>query len=176
MKEVEVKAKVHDQNMIRTKLQALGCVLSEPIRQHDQVFLTAGMTLDQVSRGDCILRIRQTDHEIILTLKKQLTNELDNVELELLITDPITAKSLIEHLGFEPVIEIIKTRQTAKYSGMNICLDTVEGLGDFIEVEKMTDAADSLAVQDELFTWLKTLGIAETDRILQGYDTLLSKK
>jgi len=52
-----------------------------------------------------------------------------------------------------------------------ICLDEVEGLGSFIEVEK-TSAEDGEAIQEELFNFLESLGVKREDRVFKGYDTL----
>lgn len=46
---------------------------------------------------------------------------------------------------------------------MTLCLDEVEGLGAFIEIEKMTSENDVLAVQEELYLFLENIGITKKD-------------
>lgn len=53
--------------------------------------------------------------------------------------------------------------------GVNVCLDSVENLGDFIEIEKLTDEDDGERVQEELV--LVDLCVLREDRIFLGYDT-----
>ena len=59
---------------------------------------------------------------------------------------------------------------------MTICLDKVEGLGEFIEVEKITEQDDSIQTQKKLFDFLKSLGISEEDQVFKGYDTLIEEQ
>jgi hypothetical protein len=49
-------------------------------------------------------------------------------------------------------------------------------LGEFIEVEKMTEEVDGEKIQEELFQFLETLGVSRSDRALHGYDVLLNQK
>ena len=58
---------------------------------------------------------------------------------------------------------------------MEICLDVVEGLGTFIEVEAFADGKTE-EVQERLFAFLRTLGIKDEDRVTKGYDTLVREK
>jgi adenylate cyclase class IV len=51
-------------------------------------------------------------------------------------------------------------------------LDEVDGLGSYIEVEKMSDE-DGEKIQNELFDFLQILGVSKEDRVLKGYDTLM---
>jgi hypothetical protein len=39
----------------------------------------------------------------------------------------------------------------------------------------LAEEADSQVVQDELFRFLKTLGVEEQDRVHDGYDVLIAK-
>ncbi len=75
-------------------------------------------------------------------------------------------------LGYHKAISVYKNRTKAKYKDMEICLDEVDHLGSFIEVEKITEG-DGDAVQEELFNFLETLGVKRDDRVINGYDTLM---
>ena len=63
-------------------------------------------------------------------------------------------------------------RKKAKYNDMEICIDAVEQLGSFIEVEKLSEG-DSLQIQEQLFTFLESLGVTKEDQVIKGYDTLM---
>ncbi len=76
-------------------------------------------------------------------------------------------------MGYKEGSRVNKTRVTTTYDGCEICIDEVENLGSFIEMEKMTDGMDSERIQTELFNFLKSLGIKEEDRVFIGYDLLM---
>jgi len=174
MKEIEVKARISNKPQLLEKLAALGCELSAPITQRDQIFVPHGVTVP-TPPGVNVLRIRQQDGATIFTLKQAISNQLDCLERELGIDDPAAMADIFKLLGFEESSRVNKTRQKGLYNGLEICVDSVEGLGDFIEVEKLSEDADSAAVQAELFAFLKTLGVQESDRVYDGYDVLMIK-
>lgn len=173
MKEVEVKAKLKDGAAAKAKLEALGCMLSEPIIQDDKIYLRNGLDLSAAGRGLVALRIRNANGKYILTLKKQLENQTDNLEYEIVIDDPVQAHDILTLMDYHEVSQVYKVRRQCHYNGLEICLDEVRDLGSFIEAEKLTEDEDSLKVQTELFAFLKTLGVAEEDRVMKGYDILL---
>ena len=72
--EVEVKAKIVDLEAVTQKLQALGCVLGEPVHQKDQVYIPKGLTVP-VESGVNVLRIREQDGKFIFTLKIAVKNQ-----------------------------------------------------------------------------------------------------
>jgi adenylate cyclase class 2 len=173
--EIEVKAKVEDLSVLISKLEEIGCVFSSPIIQDDYIYNQKGVDLRKGSQGTPVLRVRKQGERIIFTLKKDRSNELDCIEKEIDVTDENTLKEIIELLGFEKTVEVHKKRQKCKFNEYEICLDEVEGLGSFIEVEKMSDE-DGGKVQKELFDFLKKLGVSEENRILVGYDTMIWQK
>lgn len=174
-KEIEVKARVHDKQALLQAFTNLGVTLNEPLTQRDTVYLHKENTDMKSAFGRRILRIREQGRKTILTLKIHQSNELDSIEEEIIVDDAETAKAIIEHLDFVPVTEITKTRQTGHYQDYELCLDSVEGLGDFVEVEIFTDG-DATVVQHELFDFLMTLGITKDDQETRGYDTLMRLK
>src|SRR3989344_924740 len=173
MKEVEVKAKIKNLEEVKEKLQKLGCVFSKPLIQKDKIYLHKNTMFQNVTKGKVILRIRDSNGIFIITLKKQLENELDNIEREVIVNDPIEAEEILKEMDYKEVIIVFKKRVKCKYKDLEICLDNVEGLGEFIEVEKLTKDEESLKIQKELFEFLESLGIEKKDQVFKGYDTLL---
>lgn len=172
-KEIEVKAKIHDVEAVIGKLEAIGVELSEPIIQNDETFVDEEYgDYSTFQPGKNVLRIREQNGRFIFTLKQPQKNELDCIEHETEISDPHAFKEALLLMGYKSVVEIHKVRRKARYNDYEICVDEVKELGTFIEVEKKT-AHDAQAVQDELFAFLVTLGIAKEDRVERGYDTLL---
>lgn len=175
MKEIEVKACAQNFDQLIEKLKELGCNLSQPLVQKDVVYLANGVEMSDIKRGNVAMRIRNSNGTRTLNLKKQLENELDCVEYETIIENPESTHKMLIQMGYHKVSLVEKTRRTCTYKDMNICIDVVQNLGNFIEVEKLSEDADSLKTQEELFRFLESLGLKREDRIFKGYDTLMYK-
>lgn len=170
--EIEVKAKVRDFEILKNKLKEIGCILSEPIIQDDYIYNKKGIDIRKGYDGSPILRIREQGEKILFTLKKNRSNELDCIEKEIEVNDRNILNDIIELLDYECTVEVHKKRIKCVYNDYEICLDEVDGLGSYVEVEKMSDE-DGGKVQNELFDFLQTLGVLKEDRVFNGYDTLV---
>jgi adenylate cyclase, class 2 len=175
-KEIEVKAKIDDLNILKNKLTDLGCVFSEPIVQNDIIFINFNdADFTKFTNNKNFLRIRKTKDKIYFTLKRPQSNELDCIEKEVEINDDEQMRGIIELLDYHEVVKVDKIRTKTRYNDMEICLDEVENLGSFIEVEKIV-TGDGDVVQEELFRFLESLGVKREDRVMNGYDTLMYMK
>jgi adenylate cyclase class 2 len=174
-KEIEVKARVTDSKKLFDQIKSLNITLSPEIIQNDETFVDQNFgDYDRVQSGKNILRIRKNNGKYIFTLKQPQKNELDCIEKETEIADPEEFRDALIIMGFKPAVKINKVRRKAKYLDYEICIDEVENLGTFIEVEKITDDSDdSDKVQEELFHFLESLGIDKKDQEFHGYDTLI---
>lgn len=180
MREIEIKARIESIEAIATILTKQGVSVSKPVTQHDRVYGLPGVQGDDENTAPW-LRIRtETKGDItksIFTLKRSVTNQMDSIEHETEVADDNELEKIIAQLSFVPYTNITKTRQKAKLTDIEICLDTVEGLGTFIEAEKLTsDDADYQAVIDELWVIFAALGISHEDEVTDGYDVLMNKK
>lgn len=172
--EIEVKARVNDLKKVEEKLLALGCVMSEPLKQNDITFyIKTDTPYDQLVHGQNILRIREQNGKSIFTIKQTGINDLDSFERETEISDSEEMRHAILLLGYSEAVRINKVRRKTMCQGYEICLDQVEDLGNFVEVEKITENEDPEKVQTELFEFLKQFGVTEADRVVNGYDTLI---
>ncbi len=174
-KEIEVKARVGDREVLLSKMGAIGCELSEPVIQDDSIFVNFDGPFTDYKPGTSFLRLRKSKGKVIFNLKQPQRNELDCIEHETEVVDPEQMRNILKYMGYHEAVRVHKKRQKAKYKEYEICVDEVEGLGSFIEVEKMSDG-DGEKVQEELFDFLKSLGVDPKDRVLQGYDTLIYLK
>ena len=179
MREIEIKARVANLDEIVKKLEVSGYAVSAPVKQRDQVFGLPNVDGGENNHAPW-LRIRtevKGENEIYLfTLKKSVTSQLDSIEHETEITDPNELEQIILHSGFEPYSDITKTRRKAKIGAIELCLDVVDKLGDFIEAEKLTsDDADYRAVMVELWQLFDAYGIARSDEVTDGYDVMIKK-
>lgn len=175
MREIEAKAQLKDKKAVLQKLTELGCVFGEPKTQNDIIF----QKKDRINDSP-VARIRETsDNTILFTVKKRGTNELAAQEHEVTVDSSAELERMLLLLDQEEVVRINKTRITAQYKNYQVCIDDVENLGSFIEVEALipdTDADTSDKVQGELFAFLASLGISPEDRVTVGYNTLLLAK
>ncbi len=172
MREIEVKAKVKSIETLLNKSNKIGIVFGEPVVQEDTTYET---TLAYGNPDWNIFRIRKQGDRFILTMKyKASSRSRDNHERETVIEDAEEVADMLERVGYSFGVRIRKTRKVAKYNNLEICLDEVDELGTFIEVEKLAnDEADVEAIQAELWNILLELGIDPKDRIHKGYDTLM---
>lgn len=174
MREIEIKLKANNFEEIEKKLKEKDCFLSEPISQHDVIYSlkNASDEFEETKEGDVIIRIRHLKNTAELNLKQQRSNEMDNLEYETEVKDPDATHKILQTLGWQPVIEVKKIRRKGKLGKYEICLDQVEKLGTFVELEKLTDDdADPETVREELFKELELLGLSRNNEETMGYDT-----
>jgi len=174
VREIEIKLRANNLKEVESKLAEKGCVLSEPISQHDVVYSLKGSRneFQSAQEGDIVIRIRYLKDSAELTLKQQRSNESDNIECETEVVDPKQIHHMLELLGWYPAVEVKKIRRKGKLGLYEICLDEVERLGTFIELEKLTDEnIDAEEVRQELFKELESLGLSRNDEETRGYDT-----
>ena len=180
MREIEIKAKIDDTNRVIALLRSKGHAVSDLVEQHDRVYGLPGVG-GTAHNQEPWLRIRtetkygETKH--IFTLKKSVTNQLDSIEHETEVTDPEELEKIILHMNFEPYSDLTKKRQKAHLGDIEICIDEIDGLGSYIEAEKITpDEINYEAVVNELWTVLESFGISRSDEVTDGYDVLMNRK
>ena len=179
MREIEIKARLTNVDSVLDAIAGRGGNLSAAVTQRDRVYGLPG-TPGASANTDPWLRIRtQTQGDstkYLFTLKRSITNQLDSIEHETEVADDEELKSIIEQLDFVPYSDLTKTRRTAKLGVIEVCIDHIEQLGDFIELEKLT-AEDVVYgdVIDELWNILDSLGVPRSDELTDGYDVLLNK-
>jgi adenylate cyclase class 2 len=180
MREIEIKARVENLDSIIDALKAQGAEVTEPVTQHDVVYGPNGVD----GGGDNTapwLRIRtetrddETTH--FFTLKKSVTNQLDSIEHETIVENAEELEKIISLLDFELYSDLTKTRQKTHINEIEICLDYVDGLGYFVEAEKLTsDDIDYPEVIEGLWVLLESIGVSRADEVTDGYDVLMNKQ
>ena len=176
MREIEIKLKVGDLDKLEKDLIDNGCIFSGPISQHDRIYLSPDgySKSGDAKEGHIAIRIRQENGKAILNLKKQKSNEMDNMEYETEVKSPGEVDKMLKALGWNSEVDVKKIRKMGKLEEFTVCLDQVEKLGNYLELEKMADDnADPAKVREELFEALKPFGLSEKDEETKGYDTLI---
>lgn len=172
-KEIEIKIQVKEFETFQNKLKEQGCVFTEPVAQDDMVFINYEGDYTLFPEGANYLRIRQTKDKSFFTLKRG--EEMDSIERETVISDPNQMRDALLYMGYKEAVRVKKVRTKTNFEGYEICFDEVDGLGNFVEVEKITDE-DTETVRNEMLDFLKNSGIDTTERVHNGYDTLMYLK
>ncbi|MBI4262503.1 class IV adenylate cyclase [Candidatus Uhrbacteria bacterium] len=176
--EIEVKARLKDKNGVEKKLIALGCSFSVPKTQDDTVWTAMVGSLKTFLSNDAFFRIRiQNCSKVILTAKRPKTKtgqaSLVKHEYEVVVDSADEARGILKLMGLHEAVQVVKVRRTAKYKEYVICLDEVEKLGDFIEIEKFGEKESAQKTQNEMLGLLQELGIPPEDVVKKGYDIVM---
>ena len=175
MKEIEIKVRVDDLDALEKKFEERGIKFGPAVTQFDRCFAEDIDSLGESQPGVKFFRLRCQNDEVILTFKRTLHDTV-STEHELVISDEAQAVAILGELGFKEGVQVTKKRRKAKHNDIEICLDEVEGLGTFLELEKLSVEADSHRVQDELFAWANQFGVSREDQVLIGYDIMAFRK
>lgn len=173
MREVEVKFRVCDANALLEQLESRGIALGEPMRQDDQAYARNGWSYGMDKARVPFARLRTQDGRHLFTVKMPQDNELACSEHETHVADREQMHEAILAMGFWPTVRIEKTRRTGIYEGISLCLDDVDGLGVFLELERLVpDDTPADIVQNDLAKLVTLLGV-EVERITETYDSLI---
>lgn len=135
MLEIELKVRVDDLAAVRERLCEQQAELESRVMERD-LYLNAPHRDFGVT--DEALRIRQAGERWTVTYKGQKepgfhlkAREELNCRVE---SGDVMARIFIS-LGFTPVAEVRKWREYYHFKDATVCLDQVEGLGEFVEIE-----------------------------------------
>ncbi len=176
MKEIEIKIQLGDLDEVRAVLEKQGCVFESPKAQEDTIFIPNNEPTVPVPAGVNVLRIRRQNNKAVFTLKQSdFGNNLSKTEIETEVLDAESMEKAVGLLGYKKIAVVNKSRQICKFKGFEICLDLVEKLGDYLEMEKITDE-DPETVQAEMLSLLGELGIDASKQVGYGYDVIYVQK
>ena len=79
----------------------------------------------------------------------------------------------ILRMAYRPTVRVAKTRRVASLPDCSLCVDDLEGVGAFLELERLVpDETDAGVVQAELAEFVASLDIVVT-RTAETYDSLV---
>ncbi|WP_336326063.1 class IV adenylate cyclase [Halovenus sp. HT40] len=182
MYEVEVKVSA-DHDVVRDSLESVGATHVESVEQEDIYYDAPDRDFAQTDEA---LRIREersatnrcddeagtTDTR--LTYKGPLidSDSKTRQEAETAVVDPEQLRDILNGLGYDPAATVRKERERYTVDGITVTLDTVEGLGEFVEGELETED-DIDSARDRVLTILTDLGLDTDDQIRTSYLGLL---
>ncbi len=173
MYEVELKVRA-DHERVRERLAELDAVPKGTVRQVDTYY---DHPIREFAETDEALRIRREstgDAEGTRVTYKGPLVEAESktrAELETDLGDGETFAAILEELGFEPAAIVEKTRERFRCGEYAITLDTVTGLGEFLEIE--TEAEVIEPAREGAADLLGELGFDPDNQIRRSYLGLL---
>lgn len=174
MQEVEVKYRVV--GSVQDLLAALARVdveLGEPVLQEDQAYAPTSWDYGDPKSGVAFARLRTVDGRHTFTVKVPAANELACAEHETPVADRDQMHAAVAAMGFRPTVRIAKVRRAGAVGDVAVCVDDVEGLGLFMELEQLVgDDVAGEAVQAELDAVVRSWGL-DVERTRATYDSLL---
>jgi adenylate cyclase, class 2 len=171
MLEVEAKARVASLVAARARCAALG---GQRLGREEQRDTYYAHPVRDFAATDEALRLREAWGAAELTYKGPKLDAATKTreELTVAVEPPLAAAQVLERLGFRPVAVVAKWRETWKVGAAEVCLDEVEGLGSFVEVERRAEDPAALpALRQEVLALLEQLGGQE--RLRTSYLELL---
>jgi len=175
MREIEIKARLHDPKLVWEELDRLGIEPSATIVQRDLIFVAKPFRLRDINASvSPVVRIREEATGCTLTVKRDRTDQLDSIEYEVTVSDRDATGSILDALGYHRVLEIVKRRRKFKLQEYSVCVDDVDRLGAFIEVEALvTEGAHVQNIRDAMWQLLSPFNVKQDDQVNRGYDRLL---
>ena len=195
MIEVEVKLALTDSKRVEQKLRKDGFVLQKIVRETDTYFngvdrdfrktdelknVTDLSETEILSEHFTEQSVTENDSEIqsFVTYKGPKFEEtsMTRKELEIPIEDDAAMSGLLVALGYHPVPSVIKCRKYLVLDHMTACLDSVEGLGEYLELEILVEQEEGRqqALQ-QIEERLLSLGYSMQDTTRISYLSMLEK-
>jgi adenylate cyclase class 2 len=173
VREIEVKYRVADLEELLVMLKERGVELGEPVFQDDQAYAPAGWQFGDSKLGVSFVRLRTVNGRHYFALKQPGENAQSCLEFETEVADRSAMHGAILRMGYHATVRVAKSRRVADLGHCSLCVDDLEGVGGFMEVERMAadDAAEG-TVQDELAAFIASLGVTAV-RTDQTYDALV---
>lgn len=132
-REVKIKLFSPPLSVLLTKLKNKYTFLGEEIQKD----IYYNSPVRDFRQTDEALRIRKSNGKVELTYKgpKISSQSKSRLEINVEISSLEDMDRILQNLGFKKVIELEKTRWNFKVNNYTISLDSVKGLGDFLEIE-----------------------------------------
>lgn len=172
-REVEAKYRVADEPALVDALRQRGICLSAPVRQDDQAYAPDEWRYGMSKIGVPFARLRTQGGRHLFTVKRPIDNEMVCLEHETVVADREQMHAALLTMGFQPTVRISKLRRSARWGEFSLCLDSVDGLGLFVEVEILLGGdASGRDAQELLDRWVRSLSVP-VQRTTDTYDSLI---
>ena len=168
--EVEAKARAPNLAAVEARLSGLGAILESNKIERDEYFAHPSRDF---ARTDEALRLRVITADdgggwsrAELTYKGAKVDASTKSRPEETVEIPLDQveglRRVLAHLGFRPVASVEKSRREFLHEGLTVCLDKVEHVGDYVEVELIS--ADLEGARARVLSLFKELELDPTER------------
>lgn len=183
MYEVEVKVRT-DHDPVRDRLAALGAEHVRTITQTDTYFDAPHRDFAETDEALRIRRVSPHDGtedadfepNTELAYKGPLVDETSKTreEIEAAVANGDDVKAILDAVGFTPAATVRKVRERYRTAEFTVTLDTVEDLGDFVEVETTVEREAAVeSAREAVFDLLERLDLDPDAGIRTSYLGLL---
>ncbi len=173
MREIEMKFKVYNPEEMYSLLKKKGCLLNASV-QKDTIYVQ-NLNDTESKEGAIFLRVRKTDEKIELTYKRKSSKANEAREIEFGVDSYELANEFLKALGFKEWVQVNKKRTHTKYGDFNLCLDEVERLGTFLEIEILVEKDDDVDYEKRILEVAEELKIDSKAKIDSHYDTMIAE-
>ena len=167
---VEIKARTTAASRLRAQLLAAGADFRGTDHQIDRYY--------RVPEGRLKLRIGNIERSLIFYRRANQAGPKDSAVRLTRLPDPETANNLATTLGaaLENWVTVDKEREIYFLGNVKFHLDTVAGLGTFVEIEAIGERKEEReALLAQVRHYRALLGIAEEDLVAESYSDLLGE-
>ncbi|MBI0584825.1 MAG: class IV adenylate cyclase [Methanomassiliicoccus sp.] len=171
MLEIEIKCPCDDLAAVESKLIGLG---AKPLGEVQQADVYLAHPCRDFGSTDEALRLRREGEEVTLHYKGPKLDKVSKSREEIgaPLVKPEAVRTIFDRLGFRPVSEVRKSRRSFVLGEVEVSLDSVAGLGGFVELEVQDRPLEE--GRSMLFDLMKVLGLERTER--RSYLELLLEK
>ena len=172
MYEVEVKVRA-DHGDVRPELRERDARPLGDLRQIDTYYDHPDRSFGETDEA---LRLRREEDDggdvtTLVTYKGPLVESASKTreEIETRVADDEAFDAILRALAFEPVADVRKERERFGLGGYTVTLDSVEGVGEFVEVEGEAREAEISAIRDGARELLRDLGLDPEEHVRTSY-------
>lgn len=135
--EIEAKAYADNLQVIEKKILSMGAKLKWQGEQKDIYY---NHPARDFASTDEALRVREEGEEVVLTYKGPKIDDITKTreEIKVNVGDVPSIKEILIKLGFKEVGVVNKHRKKYILNEFKICLDDVDDLGGFVEIESLS--------------------------------------
>ena len=181
--EVEIKIKVDNLEEIKKRVSATGKLIKS-IRQVDDYYVPCHRDFfAQKPQPSEWLRIRTNPDKTIFEYDKSINLKANGEqecaeEYETAVSNPKELEKILDFLDFKKVITVDKQRKYWTCGDVEVALDTVKGLGCFVEAEAKGNFGDNAEAKRVCVDFLESIGVKDAGReqINTGYPVLVLGK